>query len=141
TGTRTDAALAPMATAMVTASALPALTPSNPGSARGLRVKDYNKAPAQAKAAPTSAPMIMRGSRSCLMTKIACSSASGSLINACHSTFSERKGDTGPAPTLRLIKQQDRISSPTKRSEEHTSELQSRFDLVCRLLLEKKKQQ
>src|SRR5207249_7514839 len=26
------------------------------------------------------------------------------------------------------------------RSEEHTSELQSRFDLVCRLLLEKKKQ-
>src|SRR5438067_6327298 len=27
------------------------------------------------------------------------------------------------------------------RSEEHTSELQSRFDLVCRLLLEKKKLQ
>src|SRR5437868_8472264 len=34
-------------------------------------------------------------------------------------------------------------SSPARaarrRSEEHTSELQSRFDLVCRLLLEKKK--
>src|SRR6266704_6825682 len=31
-------------------------------------------------------------------------------------------------------------SSPLiQRSEEHTSELQSRFDLVCRLLLEKKK--
>src|SRR5207249_11378523 len=29
---------------------------------------------------------------------------------------------------------------PELRSEEHTSELQSRFDLVCRLLLEKKKQ-
>src|SRR5207249_10381974 len=31
-------------------------------------------------------------------------------------------------------------SGPTtsRRSEEHTSELQSRFDLVCRLLLEKK---
>src|SRR5207249_9936351 len=28
---------------------------------------------------------------------------------------------------------------PCTRSEEHTSELQSRFDLVCRLLLEKKK--
>src|SRR5699024_11723952 len=28
---------------------------------------------------------------------------------------------------------------PIFRSEEHTSELQSRFDLVCRLLLEKKK--
>src|SRR5699024_11530883 len=30
------------------------------------------------------------------------------------------------------------VPAPT-RSEEHTSELQSRFDLVCRLLLEKKK--
>src|SRR5699024_12653920 len=29
--------------------------------------------------------------------------------------------------------------SSSHRSEEHTSELQSRFDLVCRLLLEKKK--
>src|SRR5689334_23691279 len=28
---------------------------------------------------------------------------------------------------------------PTGRSEEHTSELQSQFHLVCRLLLEKKK--
>src|SRR5438105_12808860 len=28
---------------------------------------------------------------------------------------------------------------PVRRSEEHTSELQSRVDLVCRLLLEKKK--
>src|SRR5207249_7734404 len=38
----------------------------------------------------------------------------------------------------------DRYRDPTRplprrpRSEEHTSELQSRFDLVCRLLLEKK---
>src|SRR5699024_12070166 len=31
------------------------------------------------------------------------------------------------------------VPNPSKRSEEHTSELQSRFDLVCRLLLEKKK--
>src|SRR5699024_12597319 len=30
-------------------------------------------------------------------------------------------------------------ASRATRSEEHTSELQSRFDLVCRLLLEKKK--
>src|SRR2546422_5841232 len=30
-------------------------------------------------------------------------------------------------------------SSPDSRSEEHTSELQSRLHLVCRLLLEKKK--
>src|SRR5699024_12418904 len=31
------------------------------------------------------------------------------------------------------------INAAAYRSEEHTSELQSRFDLVCRLLLEKKK--
>src|SRR5438105_10228928 len=32
-----------------------------------------------------------------------------------------------------------RVAGVTSRSEEHTSELQSRVDLVCRLLLEKKK--
>src|SRR2546430_9819421 len=32
-----------------------------------------------------------------------------------------------------------RCSSRSKRSEEHTSELQSQSNLVCRLLLEKKK--
>src|SRR5437868_1139943 len=32
-------------------------------------------------------------------------------------------------------------SVTARRSEEHTSELQSRFDLVCRLLLEKKKKE
>src|SRR5207249_11899563 len=31
-----------------------------------------------------------------------------------------------------------RLAATSIRSEEHTSELQSRFDLVCRLLLEKK---
>src|SRR5699024_12008893 len=33
----------------------------------------------------------------------------------------------------------DSLKLAQLRSEEHTSELQSRFDLVCRLLLEKKK--
>src|SRR5690349_23337044 len=33
----------------------------------------------------------------------------------------------------------DLLNDLQKRSEEHTSELQSRRDLVCRLLLEKKK--
>src|SRR5207248_8227945 len=32
-----------------------------------------------------------------------------------------------------------RLRVPGSRSEEHTSELQSPYDLVCRLLLEKKK--
>src|SRR5438034_3103073 len=33
------------------------------------------------------------------------------------------------------------LRGPESRSEEHTSELQSHSDLVCRLLLEKKKKQ
>src|SRR3989442_5223936 len=43
--------------------------------------------------------------------------------------------DHRPAPSCILIFQVDDL-----RSEEHTSELQSRPHLVCRLLLEKKKQ-
>src|SRR5699024_12667287 len=40
----------------------------------------------------------------------------------------------------RLRRRRDpRQRASGSRSEEHTSELQSRFDLVCRLLLEKKK--
>src|SRR3712207_8371645 len=39
------------------------------------------------------------------------------------------------------VKDNDRIVVNGKRSEEHTSELQSRQYLVCRLLLEKKKKQ
>src|SRR3989440_5089051 len=41
-------------------------------------------------------------------------------------------------PLERLLALQPQIRQT--RSEEHTSELQSRSDLVCRLLLEKKKQ-
>src|SRR5260370_36882696 len=37
--------------------------------------------------------------------------------------------------------QQQRVISVQTRSEEHTSELQSHLNLVCRLLLEKKKKQ
>src|SRR5260370_22992204 len=33
----------------------------------------------------------------------------------------------------------DRAATPPLRSEEHTSELQSHLNIVCRLLLEKKK--
>src|SRR5207249_12301433 len=38
-----------------------------------------------------------------------------------------------------LVLGQEQYGDAFERSEEHTSELQSRFDLVCRLLLEKKK--
>src|SRR5207248_6203320 len=39
----------------------------------------------------------------------------------------------------RLLVGRDRLAHLLRRSEEHTSELQSPYDLVCRLLLEKKK--
>src|SRR2546429_9703373 len=38
-----------------------------------------------------------------------------------------------------ILRRRDTSLSSSKRSEEHTSELQSRLHLVCRLLLEKKK--
>src|SRR5205809_7228316 len=38
-----------------------------------------------------------------------------------------------------LLDQKNRLTLELQRSEEHTSELQSRLHLVCRLLLEKKK--
>src|SRR5206468_12550869 len=59
-----------------------------------------------------------RGSTTCT----ACSSPSGSVR--------ARRSPCCATPT---------VSSCRLRSEEHTSELQSRSDLVCRLLLEKKK--
>src|SRR2546426_9208557 len=48
--------------------------------------------------------------------------------------------DGGYAPyALRIARPHDRVTDETARSEEHTSELQSPCNLVCRLLLEKKK--
>src|SRR2546430_17723018 len=44
------------------------------------------------------------------------------------------------APIHLLLKSLSTMAVP-KRSEEHTSELQSQSNLVCRLLLEKKKKQ
>src|SRR5207249_6939928 len=52
-------------------------------------------------------------------------------------------GPMNPKDGMRRNKRRRRRPDPTQvlaRSEEHTSELQSRFDLVCRLLLEKKKE-
>src|SRR5689334_7300811 len=43
------------------------------------------------------------------------------------------------AETIRLLARVFEDDPPDIRSEEHTSELQSQFHLVCRLLLEKKK--
>src|SRR5690606_17736161 len=45
----------------------------------------------------------------------------------------------GSASTVSVAQQQTELLPSQARSEEHTSELQSRENLVCRLLLEKKK--
>src|SRR2546421_8059788 len=52
-------------------------------------------------------------------------------------TRDTRSGRSRPTRTRRGIGP----TRPRWRSEEHTSELQSRSDLVCRLLLEKKKKE
>src|SRR2546428_4575203 len=48
----------------------------------------------------------------------------------------------GPAPRAFVLERAQHVEAAVtccaRRSEEHTSELQSRSDLVCRLLLEKK---
>src|SRR2546428_5154163 len=60
-------------------------------------------------------------------------------------SFTKRRKSAGRTPTTwecALVIATPRPPSshpPEPRSEEHTSELQSRSDLVCRLLLEKKK--
>src|SRR5688572_32199464 len=54
-----------------------------------------------------------------------------------------RRGDPSSLDDLReasrLVVEPERVVPHELRSEEHTSELQSQSNLVCRLLLEKKK--
>src|SRR5437773_3977102 len=50
--------------------------------------------------------------------------------------FRSPRADPRGAP---VVPGAQRAAGPLARSEEHTSELQSHHDLVCRLLLEKKK--
>src|SRR5688572_32494357 len=52
-----------------------------------------------------------------------------------------RKIATAPAPGWSTRKPKAQLPRAATRSEEHTSELQSQSNLVCRLLLEKKNYQ
>src|SRR5690349_22564574 len=79
--------------------------------------------------------------RSRVRARAACSSRQGngsstrgltcSAISSTHSTSNR---------TARIARAEPPGAGHSQRSEEHTSELQSRRDLVCRLLLEKKNQ-
>src|SRR2546430_13409714 len=64
------------------------------------------------------------------------SAASAETPNAKHQT---PKKIQIPNLTMRFDDGTCRSEGPSVRSEEHTSELQSQSNLVCRLLLEKKK--
>src|SRR5205809_3605021 len=54
--------------------------------------------------------------------------------------FRRRRRDGYALPRYAGAKVGEALPSAADRSEEHTSELQSRLHLVCRLLLEKKNQ-
>src|SRR2546429_3689348 len=52
--------------------------------------------------------------------------------------FKKLRHELSGAPAPSVVMEEEAVRA-TQRSEEHTSELQSRLHLVCRLLLEKKK--
>src|SRR5207248_11388044 len=61
------------------------------------------------------------------------------VSNRCHrAQWDELIVRTGNINVLQLFRIQTINTLDLRRSEEHTSELQSPYDLVCRLLLEKK---
>src|SRR2546429_3404204 len=67
------------------------------------------------------------------------------LFRSANSSFAINPGvyerlDFDPRKDFTAVFNAGSIASVLVRSEEHTSELQSRLHLVCRLLLEKKKQ-
>src|SRR3712207_6937765 len=73
--------------------------------------------------------------------------ATGAVVNAVWDLWAKEVGkpvwelvsDMSPEELVRIIDFRYLTDAVTPRSEEHTSELQSRQYLVCRLLLEKKK--
>src|SRR5438105_8924296 len=81
--------------------------------------------------------MLRRPPRSTLFpyTTLFRSRARADLARAAHLRL-RPPADTAPRDRLGSGR---RLHRRGRRSEEHTSELQSRVDLVCRLLLEKKK--
>src|SRR2546430_8988086 len=86
--------------------------------------------------------MIRRPPRSTLFpyTTLFRSASEASVVSI--SRHSSCEVGIGSVPAARLLRQgQHRASLSGDRSEEHTSELQSQSNLVCRLLLEKKKTQ
>src|SRR5689334_25249871 len=63
-----------------------------------------------------------------------------SLVTALRMPVTSAPNPGSGMPPMLSVRSPSRLDvSEVRRSEEHTSELQSQFHLVCRLLLEKKK--
>src|SRR2546430_11208950 len=80
--------------------------------------------------------MIRRPPRSTLFPYTTLFRSTPRLPSRLRRRTSRRSDRRGP----RFPRGSRRARAPSPRSEEHTSELQSQSNLVCRLLLEKKKQ-
>src|SRR3712207_7175254 len=78
--------------------------------------------------------------RSAMVDTPACRTLNGDLRNPTTEAFAASLLEGGPSCMVRAVQQLSglRVDHYLGRSEEHTSELQSRQYLVCRLLLEKK---
>src|SRR5256885_13098403 len=83
--------------------------------------------------------MIRRPPRSTLFPYTTLFRSHACLLDGAHATTRRRGSASAPRRPSLLDGQGDRPRG-VRRSEEHTSELQSPCNLVCRLLLEKKKQ-
>src|SRR3712207_6862707 len=81
---------------------------------------------------------LFRSSRKRMMTAVP--TASVIITNPTHYAVALKYEHGQMAAPLVVTKGVDAIALKIRRSEEHTSELQSRQYLVCRLLLEKKNQ-
>src|SRR5699024_11819353 len=90
---------------------------------------------------PAMSPPLLRSDRVCACAGL--SRCAGNRLPGGGETPQPRRSDPHGAVCLgvRVRRPHQVCRAGSLQSEEHTSELQSRFDLVCRLLLEKKKQQ
>src|SRR5436305_15217020 len=72
---------------------------------------------------------------------ISCGACSRRMVRPLEKGMLSAGGSLQPGPSGMGFGRGSSLTSAPTRSEEHTSELQSRPHLVCRLLLEKKKKQ
>src|SRR6266536_1214527 len=124
----------------------PAATARMTGPTAGRAVRAIDCAASPARAHPRTAgrtPRRLPGKQPKRDGRWAFSAADEAVASVCSRPTLPVPGDLGCcSPPLSRPPWEHGLAfrpSPASRSEEHTSELQSRVDLVCRLLLEKKK--